>query len=86
MIKRFIDLGVFHYPLSYLLPSFWVLFSSQSPNVYFHACQSHSQGVIMRVLDGSIDLGLVGSKSEDKDCQFIPFCYDKLVLATPVTP
>ena len=84
--KKIIDLGVSTIPSSYLLPELLGAFSSQSPNVYFHACQSHSQGVIMRVLDGSIDLGLVGSKSEDKDCQFIPFCYDKLVLATPVTP
>lgn len=84
--KKIIDLGVSTIPSSYLLPELLGAFSSQSPNVYFHACQSHSQGVILRVLDGSIDLGLVGSKSEDKDCQFIPFCYDKLVLATPVTP
>ena len=84
--KKIIDLGVSTIPSSYLLPELLGTFSRQLPNIYFHAWQSDSQGVILRVLDGSIDLGLVGSQSEEKDCQFIPFCHDKLVLATPVTP
>ncbi len=37
-----------------------------------------------RVLDGSVDLALVGNTFDEPDCCFIPFCKDKLVIATPV--
>ena len=46
--------------------------------------QSDSLGAVARVLDGSVDLALVGNTFDEPDCCFIPFCKDKLVIATPV--
>ena len=40
---------------------------------------------ISRMLDGTVDLALVGQNTRDESCVFIPFCHDELVIATPVT-
>ena len=82
--KKIIELGVSTIPSSYILPEILSAFGSRTPNVYFHSWQSDSQGAVARVLDGSVDLGLVGHAFEDESCCFIPFCQDRLVLATPV--
>lgn len=82
--KKIIDLGVSTIPSSYILPEILCAFGQQIPNVYFHSWQSDSQGAIGRVLDGSVDLSLVGNCSQEENCCFIPFCHDKLVIATPV--
>ena len=55
------------------------------PDVYFHSIQSDSSESISRVLDGTVDLALVGQNTRDESCVFIPFCHDELVIATPVT-
>ena len=47
--------------------------------------QSDSSESISRVLDGTVDLALVGQNTRDESCVFIPFCHDELVIATPVT-
>ena len=35
-------------------------------------------------IDGWLDLAVVGNTFDEPDCCFIPFCKDKLVIATPV--
>ena len=82
--KKIIDLAVSTIPSSYLLPDILSAFTSQIPDVYFHSWQSDSFGAVARVLDGSVDLALVGNTFDEPDCCFIPFCKDKLVIATPV--
>lgn len=82
--KKILDLGVSTIPSSYILPEILSAFGHQVPNVYFHSWQSDSQGAIARVLDGSVDLSLVGNCSQDEECCFVPFCHDRLVIATPV--
>ena len=47
--------------------------------------ESDSSESISRVLDGTVDLALVGQNTRDESCVFIPFCHDELVIATPVT-
>ena len=82
--KKIIDLAVSTIPSSYLLPGILSAFTCQIPDVYFHSWQSDSLGAVARVLDGSVDLALVGNTFDEPDCCFIPFCKDKLVIATPV--
>ena len=82
--KKIIDLAVSTIPSSYLLPDILNAFTSQIPDVYFHSWQSDSLGAVARVLDGSVDLALVGNTFDEPDCCFIPFCKDKLIIATPV--
>lgn len=82
---KIIELGVSTIPSSYMLPELLQAFKQKIPDIYFHAWQSDSQEAINKVLDGSVDLSLVGNSIEDETCCFIPFCHDDLVIATPVT-
>ena len=82
--KHMIDLAASTIPSSYLLPELLVAFGKTHPNVYFHSLQSDSSESISRVLDGSVDLALVGQNTRDESCVFVPFCHDELVIATPV--
>lgn len=83
--KHMIDLAASTIPSSYLLPELLAGFGSTHPDIYFHSIQSDSEGAIHRVLDGAVDLALVGQNTGDESCIFIPFCQDTLVVATPVT-
>ncbi len=82
--KHMIDVAASTIPSSYLLPELLAAFGKTHPDVYFHSIQSDSSDSIYRVLDGSVDLALVGQNTRDESCVFIPFCHDELVLATPV--
>lgn len=82
--KKIIELGASTIPSSYLLPELLCAFGKILPDVYFHSWQSDSAGAIEKVVDGSVDLSLVGQASEDESCAFLPFCSDSLVIATPV--
>ena len=83
--KHMIDLAASTIPSSYLLPELLAAFGKAHPDVYFHSVQSDSAESISRVLDETVDLALVGQNTRDESCVFLPFCYDELVLATPVT-
>lgn len=83
--KKIIDVGASTIPSACLLPELLTAFGKKIPDVYFHTWQSDSHGALQRVLDGSVDLSLIGQKADEKDCIFIPFCTDSLVIATPVT-
>ena len=83
--KKIIELAVSTSPSSYLLPEILNAFTNKIPDIYFHSWQSDSLGAVARVLDGSVDLGLVGNIFDEPDCHFVPFRQDKLVIATPVT-
>ena len=72
--KHMIDLAASTIPSSYLLPEILAAFGKTHPDIYFH-----------RVLDGTVDLALVGQNTRDETCVFLPFCQDELVIATPIT-
>lgn len=82
--KKIIELGVSTIPSSYILPDILSAFGKKEPNVYFHAWQSDSQGAVAKVLEGSVDVSLVGNCYQEEECSFLPFCRDRLVLAAPV--
>lgn len=82
--KKIIDLAVSTIPSSYLLPEILCAFTKQISDIYFHSWQSDSLGAVSRVLDGSVDLALIGNTFDEPDCCFIPFRQDKLVIAPPV--
>ena len=79
--KHMIDLAASTIPSSYLLPELLAAFGKTHPDVYFHSIQSDSSESISRVLDGTVDLALVGQNTRDESCVFIPFCHDELVLS-----
>lgn len=83
--KHMIDLSASTIPSSYLLPEILAAFGKTHPDIYFHSIQADSAESINRVLDGTVDLALVGQNTRDETCVFLPFCQDKLVIATPIT-
>ena len=84
--RRIIHLGASTIPSAYLLPEILPEFGRLHPDTYFVIHQSDSQGVIDGLTDGMFDVGLIGmcADSEALCCQ--PFCQDRMVLVTPVTP
>ena len=82
--RHMIDLAASTIPSSYLLPELLAAFGKTHPDVYFHSMQSDSSDSISRVLDGTVDLALVGQNTRDESCVFVPFCHDEQVIATPV--
>ena len=80
-----IDLSASTIPSSYLLPEILAAFGKTHPDIYFHSIQADSAESINRVLDGTVDLALVGQNTRDETCVFLPFCQDELVIATPIT-
>lgn len=82
--KKIIDLAVSTIPSSYLLPEILSAFTRQTSDIYFPSWQSDSLGAVGKVLDGTVDLALVGNLFEEPDCCFLPFRKDELVIATPV--
>ena len=83
--KHMIDLSASTIPSSYLLPEILAAFGKTHPDIYFHSIQADSAESINRVLDGTVDLALVGQNTRDETCVFLPFCQDELVIATPIT-
>ena len=83
--KHMIDLAASTIPSSYLLPEILAAFGKTHPDIYFHSIQADSAESINRVLDGTVDLALVGPNTRDETCVFLPFCQDELVIATPIT-
>ena len=83
--EKIIRLGVSTIPSAYILPEFLPDFCKENPNIFFHATQSDSRGIIEGVLEDQMDVGLVGLECEEDVLACIPFCEDELVVITPVT-
>ena len=73
--KHMIDLSASTIPSSYLLPEILAAFGKTHPDIYFHSIQADSAESINRVLDGTVDLALVGQNTRD----------ETWVIATPIT-
>ena len=83
--EKIIRLGVSTIPSAYILPEFLPKFCKEYPEIFFQSIQSDSKGIIEGVLDGRMDVGLVGMEWEEEPLACIPFYEDELVVITPVT-
>lgn len=83
--KGVIRLGASTIPGTYLLPHVLPSFQKKYPVQRFELWQSDSIGVIEQLREGSLDLGLVGTRLNDPSLTFLPFAKDELVIATPAT-
>ncbi len=80
-----IHIGASTLPVAHFLPGAVVAFRKRHPEIDFDICKSDSLGVIDKLLDGTLDFGLTGTKTTEKQCVFEPFYEDELVIATPAT-
>ena len=71
--EKIIRLGVSTIPSAYILPEFLPKFCKEYPEVFFQSIQSDSKGIIEGVLDGRMDVGLVGMEWEAEAFAGIPF-------------
>jgi DNA-binding transcriptional LysR family regulator len=69
-------------PGQFLVPKMVKKFRNAYPQAKFHINQSPSKIVAEKVLNGSVDLGLLGEKYENEKLQYIPLLKEKLVLIT----
>lgn len=80
-----IHIGTSTLPLAYFLPKALVKYREHHPEIGFDIFKSDSLGVIEKLMDGTLDIGLTGTKIFEKQCVFEPFYEDELVIATPVS-
>lgn len=67
-------------PANYILPPILAQFHKLYPNVFFAMSQVDTAEVVAGIAAHKADIGFVGSKINNKKCDFIPFANDKLVL------
>lgn len=72
-------------PAQYLLPEILVKFNEKYPNEQFKVIETDSAKVVEEVLNHSVDIGFTGTVLEKKDCKYIPFYQDGLVVIAPNT-
>lgn len=82
---KIIRLGVSTIPSAYLLPEFLPEFCKEHEDIFFHAVQSDSAGVLDGILNDRLDVGLVGMNCDEESVACIPFYEDELVVIAPVT-
>ncbi len=74
-----IDLAASTIPSSYLLPEILAAYGKTHPDTYFHSIQTDSAESINRVLDGTVDLALLGQNTSDGAVSF--FLYVRMNLS-----
>lgn len=79
-----VHIGASSVPGQRILPELLEEYHKTAPEARFHVTCSGSLDIIQQVEDGSLDVGLVGMKTESP-CIFEPLTNDELVIATPNT-
>lgn len=69
----------------YILPDIMMRFCNAFEGEQFNLTETDSQGAIEAVINRSVDIGFVGTEIERKNCKYIPFYHDNLVIITPNT-
>ena len=77
-----LHIGTSSVPGQCILPKVLAGYREQAPEVKFHVAHSDSMEVIRKVEAGTLELGLVGTKT-DSPCQFESIATDELVIAAP---
>ena len=68
--KHILHLGASTIPSGYLLPKLLAGFRKKYPHICFDIKQGDSTDIQEKIIDGTIELGLVGKKSEAAQCAF----------------
>lgn len=82
-IEGIIDIACSSIPETYILPDFLKSFSTNYPDVRFSISHYDSQYAISEILNERISFGLVGSKVNNPQIEYIDLIDDELVLITP---
>lgn len=67
-------------PSQYLLPEIMVRFRERYPGVCLRVMETDSAKVVEQIIARGADIGLAGTVLEQKQCVYIPFYQDELVV------
>jgi DNA-binding transcriptional LysR family regulator len=81
-LRGMIRIAASSVPGQFMIPRMVKQFREQYPEVTFHINQSSSKTVAEKVLNGSVDVGILGHKYENDKLRYIPLLKEKLVLVT----
>ena len=84
--QNVIRFGASSIPSAYILPELLSAYRKRQPSLLFDVVQSDSQGILDRILSGSLDMGVTGSPVTQENCCCKPIYRDEMVLVTPATP
>jgi DNA-binding transcriptional LysR family regulator len=76
-----LELGGSTIPGQYILPSLIGRFREKFPNIFTKLVIADTMKIANMVLDGGLELGVVGAKIKNNKLQFEKLFYDELVLA-----
>lgn len=83
-LKGVIRIAASSVPGQFLVPQMVKHFRSDYPTVTFHITESSSKITAEKVLNGSVDIGILGEKYEDERLHYIPLLKEHLVLITAI--
>lgn len=75
-----IIIGASSIPGTYILPGIISEFRRKRPSVLFEIVVSDSRGIIDKVSDHDLLIGIVGARLDSRQLQYIPFLNDELVV------
>jgi DNA-binding transcriptional LysR family regulator len=81
-LRGMIRIAASSVPGQFMIPKMVKRFRDQYPNAQFRISQSSSKNAEEKVLNGSVDFGILGEKYENDKLVFIPLLKEKLVLIT----
>ncbi|ALC89568.1 LysR family transcriptional regulator [Bacillus sp. FJAT-18017] len=71
-------------PSQFILPKMVKQFRNEYPAATFNISQFPSRAVADKVLNGSVDFGVLGEKYENEKLEYFPLLKERLVLVTPL--
>lgn len=81
-VKGSVSLGASTIPGQYVLPHLIGPFQQSYPHVEMRMEIADTEQIVRRVVEGKVDLGIVGSRYESQ-LEYLPFFQDELVLIIP---
>lgn len=69
--ETMLHIGVSSVPSLYLLPELLAAYHEKTPEIRFRTSCSDSLDVINKVADNTCDIGLVGTKTAETNCEFL---------------
>ncbi|MEH7112198.1 selenium metabolism-associated LysR family transcriptional regulator [Neobacillus niacini] len=84
-LRGMIRIAASSVPGQFMIPKMVKQFREQYPKAIFHINQSSSKNVAEKVLNGSVDFGILGEKYENDKLCYIPLLKENLVLITAQT-
>lgn len=81
--KQCITIAASTIPAQYLLPAILIKFNEKYPDRQFQIMESDSTKVVEQVVNHTVDLGFTGTVLDKKNCKYIPFYSDELIIITP---